>query len=27
VASQLHIARFTDMATTFAPAEKFIKDN
>ncbi len=27
VASQLHIARFTDMATTFAPVEKFVKDN
>ena len=27
VASQLHIARFTDMATTFAPTEKFVKDN
>jgi replicative DNA helicase len=27
VASQLHIARFTDMATNFAPIEKFVKDN
>jgi replicative DNA helicase len=27
VSAQLHLARFTDMAANFAPAEKFVKDN
>ena len=27
VSAQLHLARFTDMATNFAPSEKFVKDN
>jgi replicative DNA helicase len=27
VASQLHIARFTDMAAPFTATEKFVKDN